>query len=201
MLRKEFNNAEKKLEKFKQIKKFSSFLKSTCQDKLCGETKDILENLNIDDQSTCSRIIAPDENIDSLLNLDIVFTLQSNIFYCHCVKQFLDKNKTFANLIDFITNIKLQARERYNFPILMAMKIMEFDQEFIQPAIILIGEQEKSKLIDSNIIYQKIESDYLDFKDLSNDDKIFLHNAVVKINHFDDFINLKSFLDKTLIFI
>lgn len=207
ILKPNLEEAKQKLKKLPKLNPFTSFLFEDCKDNLTEDMIDLLKKItNLQTENEIVRRIIDidkkDKPIKKLFNINAAYTLPSNVFYRFSIKKLFENSEidSLDSLFDKISNIQKVTKNQINIEMIKEMKIQEFKEEIIQKTQDLM-KSEDSKIAlsnsqDSNLIYQRIESNYLEFSKLSNDDKKFLQRTIVQIIHFDDFTKLGSFFDK-----
>ena len=207
ILKPNFEEAKQKLKKLSKLNPLTSFLFDDCIDNLTEDMIDLLKEItNLQTENEIVRRIIDidkeDKQIKKLFNINAAYTLPSNVFYRFSIKKLFKDSEidSLDSLFDKISNIQKETKNQINIEMIKEMKIQEFKEEIIQKTQDLMKSEESkialSNSQDSNLIYQRIESNYLEFSKLSNDDKKFLQRTIVQIIHFDDFIKLGSFFDK-----
>ncbi|KAK8894420.1 hypothetical protein M9Y10_022854 [Tritrichomonas musculus] len=206
MTRQDLDAAEDKIQKLNQLDPFISFLTLECKDNINGDINDFINLINSlkEEKSKVIDIMSidthPDKaDIKKLLNLENAFKIPFNVFNRFLIKQLFKNNKidSAGSLINAVEKIDQNCKDTVGLNALKKLSTQEFDHEIIKcTQDLMLKDQNKFSIIDtndSNLVYKQIESNYLEFDKLSEDDKKFLHTVIIRVLHFENFNKLGNF--------
>ncbi|KAK8835712.1 hypothetical protein M9Y10_040530 [Tritrichomonas musculus] len=206
MTRQYLNAAEEKIQKLNQLDPFISFLTLECKDNINGDINDFINLINClkEEKSKVIDILSidthPDKaDIKKLLNLENALKIPFNVFNRFLIKQLFKNNKidSAGSLINAVEKIDQNCKNIVGLNALKKLRTHKFDHEIIKVTQdLMLKDQNKFSITDtndSNLVYKHIESSYLKFDKLSEDDKKFLHTLIVRVLHFENFNKLGNF--------